>query len=285
MEELRILRRELLNLKDCITKYLGYIFAGSAGSVFGLLRLSQISDRGIQFAFEGIGLISLVLSLIISFISIIFFYKFHSHNRIAGYCKVISHERLPKVNSDNGQYKSIFGWESIIGRLRDIEMNPKKVSEIFPEGSKNVIVGNKKLGDIQDDIEKVYSKTGCEAKYGEAIKILFQSITGKLRTYSWAFPPFITAICLITDIIFYLTSVYIAVYTVSISLIVFLLITTFILFPIWLYLLKKLDRLMKGDLTIDSYMLKCLPLRIEYLRQFNLNPTYTEVKYINPCKQ
>ncbi len=283
MEELKLLREELLNLKDCITKYLSYIFAGLAGSVFGLLRLSQISGHGIQFGLEGIGMISLVLVLIISFVSIIFFYKFHSHNRLAGYCKVLSNERLPQA--ENELYQYIFGWESIIGCLRDTELNPLKINEILPRALRDVSPDRETFNRIQEDIKKVYNRVGCEPKKKEAIKILFQSITGKLHTYSWAFPPYITAICLIFCTIFYFITLYIVIYKKSFILGLCLAIVSLLLCEIWNYLLRKLYRLMKGDLTIDAYMLKCLPLRIEYLRKFDLNPSYAGINYINPCQQ
>lgn len=40
-KELELLRKEMINLKDCITKYLGYVFAGSGAAVYGIGRMDK----------------------------------------------------------------------------------------------------------------------------------------------------------------------------------------------------------------------------------------------------
>ncbi len=38
-KEFELIRKEMISVKDCITKYLGYIFAGSGAAIYGLARM------------------------------------------------------------------------------------------------------------------------------------------------------------------------------------------------------------------------------------------------------
>ncbi|MFZ3136769.1 MAG: hypothetical protein WA126_05180 [Thermodesulfovibrionales bacterium] len=41
VEEYKLIRKEMINLKDCITKYIGYVFAGSGAMIYGLAKTER----------------------------------------------------------------------------------------------------------------------------------------------------------------------------------------------------------------------------------------------------
>lgn len=72
-----------------------------------------------------------------SFVLLILFYKFYSHNRLAGYCKLLNHERhsmdetKDETKSKDGESISLFAWEICIERLRASDISPKALLDLL----------------------------------------------------------------------------------------------------------------------------------------------------------
>ena len=82
--EYELVREELLKLKECITSYMGFVIGGSGVAFFGIAAVSK--NPG---SHEILGFSCILLSVIVSLVLYILFYKFNSHNRFAGYCKLL----------------------------------------------------------------------------------------------------------------------------------------------------------------------------------------------------
>jgi len=53
LREYEIIRNEMFTVKDCITKYIGYVFAGFGAAIYGLVRIGfdpQDSNKLIIFS-------------------------------------------------------------------------------------------------------------------------------------------------------------------------------------------------------------------------------------------
>lgn len=281
MKEVRLLRSELVELKRCLTTYLGFIFAGASAAGFGLLRLGQMASEN-DFLAAGLGILTLGLSFMMDFITIIIFYKFNSHNRLAGYCKLLSHEIL----SDNDKMKlkdlnENFSWPFLIGKLCSLEFGWEKIRSLLNSIQiKDPTIDPKKF-------EKYFKPKSCPTSIPKSICMIFRAIAGNLKTSSWAFPPYITAICFILCILLYFSSIYIAIvsdFADSVKLLIVFLFFGSIHLIIWNHLIRKLYRLMQGDLTVHSYMLKFLPIRVYYLNKHEIVPRYIDFDQQLECK-
>src|SRR5437660_260634 len=60
-----------------------------------------------------------VLALVVTMLTGLLFYKFHSHNRYVGYCKLLAQEQYSGLESLGEFYL----WESCMARLRAYDMS------------------------------------------------------------------------------------------------------------------------------------------------------------------
>jgi len=302
MEELNILRAELLNLKDCITKYLGFIFAGLGASIYGLARLNEITSVYASY-------FSLTISNIVTFIAIIFFYKFHSHNRLAGYCKALSHEIFRAPHNRYHTYNQLFCWEYAVGKLRELDLLKRQElkKEQKEENNKGTQDTNHNKFDTQLDeiffiirlagynqianeditsfryrIENLYNYDTNRNKIKDSLAIIFHSLVGKLQICSWAFPPYLSAICILICLLLICYSlpgmlmILNSFSYINIYFLIYFLCSVFFHYTVWKYLLNKLYRLMKGDLTIHSFMQKFILIRTFFLIRHGYIVQYLE---------
>ena len=92
IKEYELVRHEMLTVKDCITKYISFVLGGVGATV---VLLARSGDRS-HFSSLEISIMSFSLCIIIDFIMLVLIYKFKSHNRFAGYCKLLTHESFGK---------------------------------------------------------------------------------------------------------------------------------------------------------------------------------------------
>ncbi|MDD4874380.1 MAG: hypothetical protein PHE15_05330 [Dehalococcoidales bacterium] len=275
-KEIELIRKEMTSLKDCITKYVGYVFAGSGAAVYGIARMNRLQDsilnNDISF---GMSFVSFVISVIISFITVIIFYKFHSHNRYAGYCKVLSHEKY--TFPDGKEIKLTFSWEMAVGKLRCLDLDSEKMKELIKKTKINKI-SEKEKEKLGDRIVELIDSIDKKGKFFDGLKILAIALTGKVESRSWAFPPFVTSICFILSLGFVAAGHFLA-FNKGFSfnfLLVIAIITSIFQIVLWWRLIKKLDDLMNGNLTVESFFLKLLPIRSSYLNSYDIIPEYLD---------
>lgn len=103
LEEYKLLRSDLAEIRTQITRYMGFIIALSGGAA----ALSQAFTKDQNMA-VGMLLVTFITMTVGTLLFEIIWYKFRSHNRHAGYIQMLSHEigywPISVVNDDK-QYK------------------------------------------------------------------------------------------------------------------------------------------------------------------------------------
>lgn len=116
LAEYAILRQEIESVKNCMTTYVGFVFAGAATAEISLLVQEKAKD-GYPFYATA----CLVAAFITVLVLRVILYKFNSTNRYAGYCKLLSQERYDIENSSSNQ---IHLWEPCLSLLRKSNLSP-----------------------------------------------------------------------------------------------------------------------------------------------------------------
>ncbi len=276
LEEYRLIRQELQSLKDCITNYFGFILGGTGIAVLGLGTLFIKGTESHIIVY-----ISFLISLLVSFVMFILFYKFNSHNRYAGYCKLLNHERFEKQDNNAEAFHSIIAWEVCLGRLRTSEIEEKYLINLC----------NDENTKISDDINLVnffidFHKID-HGKRRKGFKLLLSTLFSKPHSTSWGFPPYVTVVFLVICGSLLLLGVIKALllYTgdqvdteETINLIMLITCSPVIILQIflWLNFIGKLHILMNGSETVDSYFCRFLPIRKLFLSVYELSPKYID---------
>lgn len=293
IKEYESIRIEMLNLKDCITKYVGYVLAGSGAMIYGIARVERSISETINS--PEVAVITSGFSMLISLVLLLLFYKFNSHNRFAGFCKLLNHERHePLEISDHGKPKekkqnnppedrvktnAIFSWEVTVGDLRWLESTPQDLGSII---NKVVIAepGRKELKTkIQERVQ--YGKKPPIDAYGKikGMGVLLRTLfLRKVRTDSWGFPPLVVCIFLVLSFGFLIAS-YVILYRIGVrgissGLLVFEGLVTVFQICLWLHVCGRLYSLMNGSTTVYSFYWKFMPLRALFLNKQGIKPGY-----------
>jgi hypothetical protein len=183
IKEYELIRQEMTTVKECITQYLGFVLGGTGIAVYAILAMSNTGTRFCEVAF-----ISFVLSIMMSFVLLVLFYKFYSHNRFAGYCKLLNQEDLG--SSDDGKDVCLLSWEVCIERLRASDSSPNVASDLVNKVKIQNIEDRVSLGLlINEYIGK--NPPGDRNKFLRGLKILLLAMIGSIETRSWGFPPII----------------------------------------------------------------------------------------------
>ena len=297
IKEYESIRIEMMNLKDCITKYVGYVLAGSGAMIYGIARVEGSISQTVNS--PAIAVITAAFSMLISLVLLLLFYKFNSHNRFAGFCKLLNHEcHEPLAKNNHGKVKgkqpndlpeekdrttSIFSWEVTVGDLRWLESTPQDLGNIISK----IIITEPDNKEIKKKIQErvgVYGKKPSIDAYSniKGLGILLKTLLLRnVQTDSWAFPPLIVCIFLFLSFGFLFAS-YVVIYSIGITgvsaLLVFeAIITVFHLF-LWLHLCGKLFSLMNGSTTVYSFFWKFIPLRTLFLNKYNIMPSYISIE-------
>jgi len=184
IKEYELVRSEMITVKECITKYLGFALGGTGAAIYGraLIRSLHVDSFALNIIYPA-------LSLIISFVLLILFYKFHSHNRFAGYCKLLSHE---KYSTRRPLKTSLISWEIAVEGERSSGIDKEDFFDPIVKAAKIKKINKKDLKKLL----KLYSgkKPYIEKARYRGIWILLSAIFGNIETRSWAFPPLIVSL-------------------------------------------------------------------------------------------
>lgn len=268
IKEYKLIRDELLQLKDCITTYIGFVIGGSGAAFLGIAAILKTSPGD-----NLIGILSYLLSYVISLVCFILFYKFNSHNRYAGYCKLLTQERLvfPTATKRESQFIS---WELCMDAIRKsshykrfLQKYGKDVA--IPEVEGNIVVRIKKLRYKGNILKK-----SCKG-FGFIISTLF----GKSETRSWRFPLYVVNVFFSLNLIFdTIGTYYILKYPVEFIPMNYLLsfVFAFLILHIFIWIKKfaKLFDFVAGELTVDAYCWKFLPIRYMFIKNQNKRIKY-----------
>ncbi len=271
IREYELLRTEILSIKSCITSYMGYVLGGSGAALFGLAIIGRQAENVVVLAYAPGG-----VSVVITLVLLVLFYKFNSHNRVAGYCKALNQESYKDQERDD-----LLSWELCIQQLRNSD---ERTSSIIEVAEKNA----DKLDNIPMDklLRCLNNLTGKPAsvdqgKWREGWKILINSFISPPRTCSWGFPIFVTLIFFVLTSIFILVSLIFFTLILNASvLFTYLFHLFFMVFIIifhvlmWTRIAGKLYTLMRGSATVNGFFIRFIPLRADFLIQYGLKPEY-----------
>ena len=285
IDEYQFIRNEMLNLKNCITTYIGFVLGGSGIAFLGFAAIAKETTKYCLLSFS-----SLTLALIISIVLLVLLYKFNSHNRYAGYCKLLNQEMVTQnctINNEQEKQKfnidpypkiqrDFMSWEICMDRLRfsDFEEDPFKD-----------ILQDMKIEDKSDDeikrikaIVKEYSgKKPSIDKYRffKGLLLLFEVFRGKVKTKSWQFPLFIFSIFIALVFLYIFLSYYFyqlsqksdpCILSKNTQLIIYGS-YLFVISYMWYHFIGKLYTIMCGSSTVDAYCWKFLPIRYAYIKE------------------
>jgi len=204
--EYRHIREELRNLKNCITNYIGFVMGGSGIAFIGFQYIKD--DKSLH---EIIGFVSLILAIILSLVLSIIFYKFNSHNRYAGYCKLLDQEQI-EIEIENGDIlteqsaNNILSWEICVNRLRSSDFEEEPFANLYADYNLDDVITDEGKAKIKSFSGK--HKSADDGKFCGGIRILYEAFLGKLNTKSWQFPLFVVIVFLILAVIYLSLSVY-----------------------------------------------------------------------------
>jgi hypothetical protein len=287
VEEYKLIREEMTSLKNCITTYIGFVFAGSGAMIYALTSVDMDKPESVCVALVASALFSVLVSMILFFL----FYKFHSHNRYAGFCRLLSHEQ---DYSNNGNTCALFSWETNVSLLRRHEsgcasleglLGKISVSGVTRTALRLALRRHYGINGRLPRVDKFRATRGtrmlCDA-------ILLRSI----GTDSWKFPSFVACLFFFMFLVFFTISVFLAVracYWGIIWLLVPLCPISVIQLYLWKYICARLYSLTSGSTTIMSFYLKFIPLRVKFLndQQQRIVPTYDGLDddiWWRPCR-
>ncbi len=290
--EYAYVRSEIRDVKGCITTYMGYLLGGSGFACFGLVSLSKNGDAPLQY----LSYASFSMALIISMVVLLILYKFTSHNRYAGYSKLLNLERYTPLEGHGDM--SFISWELCWDRIRQSDFLDR---EYLLNKLEKVDIKSKDKTIYKAALEPYISKksTSDKHKYLFGVMLLLKYCLGRLHSKSWVFPAYIVVCCFILCSLFMVGGVVFGIQYYFLEgvgwlnewerawdIVVFGLSFVLIQLLIWLSFCGKLYTLMEGSGTIEGYCIRFVPARAEYLNAFDLIPDY-ELLFdpdINPIK-
>jgi len=275
IEEYKFIRKELVNLRNCITTYIGYVFGGSGIAIFGFAAIAQ--NPG---SFDVVGYSCFLISVFISLFLLILMYKFNSYNRYAGYCKLLNQEKFyyPDNLRGDDQYMS---WEICMDILRESDLK----QSVLLDKCKNIKIQGLDKKNIINAVQRISGPDPSADKHihFKGFKTIINAILGNVKTSSWHFPNYVVALFflinlgfLIAGFYFLLTSYNSNQSSVVLKQLIFVLPIICILPEIflWCTYCKKIYSLSEGSSIIDAFCWKFLPIRYEYIRKQNPDVKY-----------
>ena len=304
IQEYKLIRQEMITVKDCITKYIGFVLGGSGIAVYGIAHGAPNLGK---FGYFATFIICFSLSTIINLVLLILFYKFSSHNRFAGYCKLLNHElhhmKQPTHATATNQTSqtnqpvisrkpsACFAWEVAVDRLRYWKIRKNKLMSM--RDAEIIGIDFSKLKEV------VFSLISQDESPRSGFKILISALLGNVETRSWAFPPLVVATLFILSSSFFIGGLIFSFIliqdknTIAITNILqtsAIVITTLMVISfvyLWVRCLGKLHKLLKCGSTVESFFWKFMPIRASFLNQQDIVPEYIDTdiyeirKYLN----
>lgn len=260
--EYELLRQEMQSIRDCVTNYMGFVLAGGgAAQVVAPFLASNPANRTLV-AFGSMG-----IACIIALVLIVLLYKFNSHNRYAGYCKLLAQEqyRLRGRRED-----SLHAWEVCIDRLREYSSTRRDKARGVPVahigGLSEAAIAQKR----RDYLGPAPAADRRALRGG--IRVLFTTFVLYRSAASWAFPVFVVGVFLVLTVLFLATSVGYA-YSVIVELPhwyqsdlpwVLLLMLAFLLLA-WIRGICVLHRVMEGTSSVMAFCWRFAFIRSAFL--------------------
>ncbi len=146
----------------------------------------------------------IAIALVITLVLLIVYYKFNSHNRYAGYCKLLNEEswNIPsELNED------VYTWEICIDRLRHFDTHKHELISLC-EGATIEVEGNvddAKKRQIKDKFSsEIQDISGLDPKIDNnkkrnGFRLFRRSIRGEHDSSSWGFPIRVTLVFFLTS--------------------------------------------------------------------------------------
>lgn len=268
VDEYRMCRAELDSLKGCMTAYIGFVLGGAAAA---FVALGSLEKDKINAPF--LGLMCLALSLTVSFVFLVLVYKFASHNRFAGYCKLLTQERF------TGDAGPLILWEICMDWLRASDVDPAFLLARCPPHAIPATPDQGKQHLAADHLSQrvafCYSKDGADwgAKRRGAWHLLQFLFWGRSLDASWRYPLYVASTFASLVLIFGMIGWVLVLQADDMTGIAsswrhgLLWVATALQLLLWLRFLGKLHSLMLGSNTVDANCWKFLPIRYELVRQ------------------
>jgi hypothetical protein len=281
LKEYESIRLEMRDVKDCITKYVGFTFGGSGVAVVGLVAVYQLATGAEGTSFR-IAIGCMALSALLPLILLVLVYKFNSHNRFAGYCKLLALETVPTRSLP----PDLFLWEYCMDELRRCESNGKRWQTVCDDA---------RLGPYAPALLAPFGPGGTMAPnqpYGlKGWVSLGRALTGTTRdTGSWSFPTHVIAL------FGWITLGYVLAAAVTSATVAWFIMVPeggvglarhhgVVLIVAWLLVVAwhgvwwhkfggRLYSLLHGPTTVDAYYTRFMPIRARYFRSQGWRPLY-----------
>lgn len=314
-KEYDYLAKEVMDVRSCITRYVGYII-GSNGVLFFIIKIFYEEDKTIEITDEVLinfntALFPFIGIVIISSLYFIIDYKFASHNRYTGYMQLLSQELrhfqikegqdfnigntkklqhgfADKENTEASPTNVIMSWQYIMSRW-----NSRHFGKHYDEAGFNKLDFRFQLPGYQynqldefTDGSNNASKNVIQWFLEEIIwtpnyKISRKlSLYGKYKKRSWQYPKYIYLISLIQIIII---SVFILVADDNETLAehYWWLIPTVL---VWCYYGYNNLKVMRGNRSSDYYCWAFFAYRVQLLNNFNIRPIYFSTIFVRYFK-
>ncbi len=281
VDEYKGLRHEITTLKSCITTYIGFVFLVVSTAFWQLAKEIPFRPK------PTMAVVALVLGLGLKLVLFLLLYKFNSHNRYCGYCKLLEQE-IFDGKSNSKCPEAVFIWEVCLDRLRFSDFNPLG---LLPEIS-HYKKGFQPQEDTLKKMAKLYSGPAPEVDRLRSRKwwrLLVRSGTEQRGT--WQFPLYVAEIFAAIDIGLCGLAAALLLprpaasvvqvfreHPVHISLpILFCLLLLWLLLFSWHKLMSDLYRQMSGSQTVDAFCWKFVPIRYRILDDLGLAAGYRVV--------
>jgi hypothetical protein len=277
LREYQLIREEMKLVKECMTTYVGFVLGGTGLAVYGLTSLGS-KDVG----YLGMAYTAFMMSLLVALVLLILFYKFHSHNRFAGYCKLLSQETFNY--SGLSPAPDIFGWEICLEWLRRSEARPGMLSEFARE---TVLTDPTQDGLLRVLARYAVDQAGSWRKKQRlswlGLERLASTIFDRTTTTSWGFPSFVAGVffvlcsgflvfagyCTVSAFTCHCTPLKDRIVLIAVGLSV-LVVQAFL----WRSFCIRLHRLMASSTTVEGFFWRFLPIRARYLVLQGIAPRY-----------
>ena len=277
VKEFELIRAEMSTVKDCITKYIGFVLGGSGVAVYGIAGMGKNSDNHSSMSTFEMVIVCFAISIIIHFVLLVLFYKFHSHNRFAGYCKLLNHERYELAQSKEDF--SFFAWEVLVDKLRSWDTRPELLNNI-----QDINIKDMNISKLKNLLEKMHEarKENFVKSFVKRFTFLMSVISGKGEFRSWAFPPLVVAMFFFLSFGFFIAGNIFFIKLIRgnpatlIPLFGTIILVTlfFAQVGMWYHYIGKLHALMEGSTSIHSFFLKFMPVRALFLKKHGITPEY-----------
>ena len=270
------------SIKDCITNYMGFTVGGTAAAIGALLAVDPL-----KVSHELLCIGALVLASIATLLLCILIYKFNSHNRYAGYCKLLSHERYALDKDSEGKiadwksdWTALHAWEVCMDRLRESDRDITVL--LYPPALKNV------KGLISDELEKKLKKLdridGLDklGHFSGGVSLILKSpFSAAEGAESWLFPVYVVTVFAAITAVFLSYALYLicdgyAGYLVTWANAANSILIACLLMA-WKRVFLAVSVIMKGRGTVDSFCWRFIPIRYRLLEDCGALKEYTLV--------